>query len=76
MPSGVAISGDPELWGTVRRMLTAEPAPTIELCRTWHGEPAARIVSAPAGRGVPRERFVVVANTLADLFRVLGQAVQ
>lgn len=66
------LTGDPVLVATVHRMITAVPAPTLELGRTFAGEPYVRIVSAPAGRGKQRERFVVVAPTLGQLFTALG----
>lgn len=66
--------GEAALWATVRRMLTADLPPTLQLGVTLDGGRYARIVSAPRGRGVPGESFTVAARTLPDLFLALAQA--
>lgn len=66
------LAGDPALVATVHRLITAVPAPTLELGRTLAGEPYARIRQASRGRGHQRESFLVVAPTFGQLFTALG----
>lgn len=73
--AGVERSGNPVAWAVVRRMLTADEPPTLELGVTFAGEPFARIVAAACGRGRPREKYLVVAPTLEQLFSGLAAAV-
>ena len=57
---------------TVHRLVAGGAGGSIELGRTLDGEAYGRLVSAPAGRGVPRERFLVVAPTFGPLFTALA----
>lgn len=57
---------------TVHRLVAGGAGGSIELGRTLAGEAYGRLVSAPAGRGVPRERFLVVAPTFGQLFTALA----
>lgn len=68
--------GEPELWAKVHTMLTAIPAPSLELGVAFTGGRYATIVMPSAGRGKPREKFTVMAPTLEQLFGALAVALR
>lgn len=62
-----------ELRERVRR-ITNQPGFAMETGRTWTGEPYIQLVAPSAGRGKPREKYLIIAPTLSGCFRALMEA--